>query len=378
MDNFNQEFYDNLTKEQKDYIQQSFNEFKKECLDYPYLPDILPAKRRIIVIGDLHGDYNLTLNSLKLAKVIDNNLKWIGDDTHVIQVGDQVDRCRPYNYKCDDPRATPDDEASDIKIMELFTNLHLQAIKEKGAVISLLGNHELLNVQGKMHHVSFKGLEQFKDYIDPKTGQQFSSGKEARKHLFKPGNKYGKFLGCTRLSTIIIGSFIFIHGGLINDFAQENNIKSPHDLLQLNRVVRQWLLGLIDVDYVHKIVGSLDTFKSVGEITKPNKKSLFWNRILGNIPPNVLNTDPVCVQYLNPILDLFKVKRMVIGHTPQFIKYAKGINKSCGENLWRVDTGSSGAFDKFDKYYSGQGDIFDLRKVQVLEILNDKTINVLK
>ena len=52
-------------------------------------------------------------------------------------------------------------------------------------VISLLGNHEIMNVQGNMNYVSYKGLEQFKDEINPETGKKFKSGKEARKYLFK-------------------------------------------------------------------------------------------------------------------------------------------------------------------------------------------------
>ena len=32
-----------------------------------------------------------------------------------------------------------------------------------GGVYSLLGNHEIMNVQGNLNYVSYKGLEQFKD-----------------------------------------------------------------------------------------------------------------------------------------------------------------------------------------------------------------------
>ena len=46
---------------------------------------------RIIAIGDIHGDYYIFIELLKLAKVIDNNLNWIGKDTYVIQLGDTLD-----------------------------------------------------------------------------------------------------------------------------------------------------------------------------------------------------------------------------------------------------------------------------------------------
>ena len=56
------------------------------------MSNILPAKRRIIAIGDLHGDWKATILALKRAGVINNSLKWIGMDTVVVQIGDQVDK----------------------------------------------------------------------------------------------------------------------------------------------------------------------------------------------------------------------------------------------------------------------------------------------
>ena len=87
-------------------------------------------------------------------------------------------------------------------------------------------------------------------------------------------------LGCTRLSAIIIGSFLFVHAGIIPEFTKKLNIKSRKDLYKLNFAVRKWLLGLINKEYVSQIVGSF-------------KYSLFWDRILGNIPPNINNNDQI-------------------------------------------------------------------------------------
>ena len=50
---------------------------------------------RIIAIGDIHGDYAIFIELLKLAKVINNKLEWIGKDTYVIQLGDTLDGKRP-------------------------------------------------------------------------------------------------------------------------------------------------------------------------------------------------------------------------------------------------------------------------------------------
>jgi len=45
--------------------------------------------------------------------------------------------------------------------------------------------------------------------------------------------------------------------------------------------------------------------------------------------------------------------------------------------VWRIDIGGSGAFNKFDKNYVMNGKIMEFRKAQVLEIINDKEINIL-
>ena len=60
-----------------------------------------PAVERMIAIGDLHGDLKVTLQALRLAKVIPDTIfpynvdqiRWTGGNTWVVQLGDQIDRC---------------------------------------------------------------------------------------------------------------------------------------------------------------------------------------------------------------------------------------------------------------------------------------------
>src|SRR5688572_4242503 len=51
-----------------------------------------PAAKRVIAIGDLHGDLAATRSALKTAGVIDDKDAWIGKDTVVVQTGDVLDR----------------------------------------------------------------------------------------------------------------------------------------------------------------------------------------------------------------------------------------------------------------------------------------------
>tara|TARA_Y100000991_G_scaffold214458_1_gene202223 strand:+ start:463 stop:1743 length:1281 start_codon:yes stop_codon:yes gene_type:complete len=366
------------------------DEVKKMCKDYPKLPHILPAVKTIICIGDLHGDYKLTLKCLKLANIIDNSNppKWIAKPgTVVVQIGDQIDRCRPTSGKtCEDPETTPTDEPSDIKILELFTELHNQAIKNGGAVFSLLGNHEIMNVQGNMNYVSYKGIKQFEKEIDPVSNKRFSSGIVARKHLFKKGNKYARFLACTRQTAIIIGSNLFVHASILPDLA-----KAFPNIKDLNILVKKWLLNLIDDK--DSLGSDLEKkgINNIGDILVNYNLSPFWPRVLGNLSPNKPFTSDECMEFLDKTLEIYVVNNMIVGHTPQiFTSERSGINPTCIEvddikknsdgkvwnnikkSVWRVDVGSSAGFNNFKNKHTKS-----LSKAQVLKITDDKNFEVL-
>jgi hypothetical protein len=340
----------------------------KYCSEYNFIPTIIPKSRRIIALGDIHGDFNLCIKLLKIAKVIDNDFNWIGGDTIVVQVGDQIDRCRPYNgMTCNMKDTTLDDENSDIKILTFFTKLDNQAQKNNppGKVISLLGNHELLNVQGYFNYVSYEGLEKFNDYKDPDNPKLlFKSGEEARKYSFKPGKEYARFLGCTRIGAVIIGSNLFVHAGIIDYFMQQMKINKSEDLDDINHKIQQWLFGLIENDLIDDIISG-------------SKYSMFWNRILGNLPSKVDIKDKRCSENITKVLKVFSINSMVIGHTPQSFMFNEKINSTCSNKIWRIDNGSSKAFDIFDHEYIKTGKLSESRKPQVLEILNDDEFNVL-
>jgi hypothetical protein len=388
------------------------NEFKNNCSDYTFIPFIYPKVDRIVVFGDIHGDYEMVIKLFEMAKLakvvnktklsrtvtkskkvkhkksrkasraniddsvdidvsetittdeIEYEMEWIGGETHVVQVGDQIDRCRPNEtYTCDHPKAIDpeEDEDSDVKILKLFTNLHEQAVKVGGAVISLLGNHELLNALGEVQYVSFKGLDNMlKKY--KVEGVDFEDGMEARKHAFQPGNEFGKFLGCTRNATVIIGSNLFVHAGIIDALVQKMQFTGYLDVENVNILVKKWLLGLVQTNKVSDIVRSQD--------------SMFWTRILGSLPSGVPMDYPGCSDNISQVLKLFNVEKMIIGHTPQSFLLNKDINGTCDDKIWRVDNAASCAFDTFDKNYREHGQKHHNRRYQYLEILNDVDYHV--
>lgn len=370
LDNSDSKDYSNTTDSNYEYD----SDFDKNCKNYSKLPHILPAKKRIIAIGDLHGDYQLTIDCLKIANIIDDDMNWIAEpsDTVVIQIGDQIDRCRPLvGKKCDNPETTLNDEGRDIDILNLFNTLHKKAKQHGGGVYSLLGNHEIMNVQGNLNYVSYEGLEQFKDEIDPNTGEKFKSGKEARKYLFKRGNKYANMLACSRQTAVIIGSNLFVHAAIVPKLAKIYNVKD------INIMIRKWLLKEFSSEKEIKGIGRLK------DILVNYEVSPFWPRLLGNLPNNIPFDDNRCVNYLQETLDLYKCNNIIIGHTPQFYSNKSGISTTCkGINekneknmgVWRIDTGSSKAFEQFEQNKI----LSEEREPQVLEILNDNTFNILK
>jgi hypothetical protein len=354
---------DDYTKYSKSEKQFLTHEFPALCSPYKYVPAIMSAKKRVIVFGDIHGDYNLMINMLTRAKLImiqNDKIKWIGGDTYVVQVGDQIDRCRPLpGLPCNDPRATINDENSDIKIMETFNDLSLQADLVGGAVISLLGNHEILNALGQFQFVSYQGIKQFENYVDPDfPDKKFVNGKEARRFSFQPGNNYARMMGCTRLPAVIIGSNIFVHAGIVDGLIEEIKMKGLNDFEKINIKIRKWLLGLLDKDYVEHII-------------KYSDNSMFWTRLLGKIPPGVSLDHPKCMNNLQNVLSLFKVGSIIIGHTPQSFMYNDDINSTCDGKVWRVDNGSSAAFNAFDNDYTKTGISNESRRMQYLEIIDD-------
>lgn len=355
----------------KPYINESFKKkWTEKCKDLDVSSDfvnrgnILPPVKKIIVIGDLHGDWEMTLKVLDHAKVIrrSNPCKWIGKDTVIVQLGDQIDRCRGSGSQCHTPNFTKNDENNDWKILKYMTDLHKEALKSGGAVYSLLGNHELMNVEGDFRYVSYKGLAEYGNSSD------LSNGKDKRKQDFsREGGKISTFLGCTRYGVLVIGSNLFVHGGITD--LMKKKYPGLNGLADLNRVVSRYLWGQINKDDNASILDSADY-------------SPFWNRILGTCGTNLGDENSICSK-LEEQLKIYQVpqgpsvSRIIIGHTPQYF-YNLGANKTCNGKVIRADVGLSQAFDTADKnLLSSNGNERNAnRKPQYVEILNDKEINI--
>lgn len=121
---------------------------------------------RIIIIGDIHGDIKRFKEILIDCQVINNNLEWIAkpSNTIIIQLGDQIDSLNRMSNE--------DWEVLNDFEMIYFTE-HLNDIAKikGGAVISLIGNHELMNIIGDFSYVSHKNRNELRtNLFKPKIG----------------------------------------------------------------------------------------------------------------------------------------------------------------------------------------------------------------
>lgn len=333
---------------------------------------VYPKVKKLVAIGDIHGDLSVAIKALKLAGVIDNNIddntrnindiNWIGGDTYVVQLGDQIDRVRPsklFNNLCSEKdEDLYEDEGSDLKIICLFENLHKQAKKNGGALFSIFGNHELMNVDEDFRYVSPREFREFGNYFkatyDENSNLPF--GYKERVDAFKPGGLLAKRLAMTRYSVIQIGGWLFVHGSISPECAIN------YSLEDINKHIKDWLMGeMKDNTHLNKLYHSDD-----------EDNSPFWSRIYGDMDEWDENQSTQSFKKTINNLNIKNlrnntniIKGMILGHSPQFM-YNKGINSSCDNKVWRVDVGASRAFGKIDNDTESQ-----LRRVQVLVIEND-------
>ena len=333
-----------------------------------------PKVRRLIAVGDLHGDLRITLIALRLAKVIPQNIfpynvneiSWSGGDTWVIQLGDQIDRCRPDNWKqncIEDLDDVTEDEGNNMQIIQIFQKLDVMAKAHGGRVLGMLGNHELMNIDRDFRYVS---PQEFLEFVPPNernkkyTDDGYPYGYYHRLKVFERGGNIAKHYAIQKKSITIIGKNLFVHGGV------SHKLMSKYSIHELNQIVQKWLLKQGD-ERQDKIFDEI--FRDDDDM------SPFWCRLYSEDDGHGENTERGYNELLRIINSrnrlMEPLERIVVAHTPQFMDN-KYMNALYNDRLWRIDVGMSRAFGKHDDCGDNK-----YRQIQVLEILNDQVCNKL-
>jgi hypothetical protein len=246
---------------------------------------------RIVAVGDVHGGYQEFVQVLQSAGVVDRKANWAGGKTYLVQTGDVLDR-------------GPDSR----KVMDLLMKLERQAPRKGGRAISLLGNHEVMNLVGDLRYVSegeyaafatensaevrdraFELLADPARKDDPQYRQAWDEehplGWVEHRIAFSPKGKYGKWLR-ERNAVVKVNDYLFVHGGIPPSLA-DSSIES------INQRIRDELRAV----------------ENPGGALSSAADGPLWYRGLA------LEPDETIAGHVDRVLANFGVSHIVIGHT---------------------------------------------------------------
>ena len=233
--------------------------------------------QRIVAFGDVHGADRELVALLTQVGVIDAAQHWSGGATHLVSVGDLIDR-------------GPDSKA----VLDLMMRLEEEAPRAGGYVHIVLGNHEAMNLAGDDRYAS---AEDEAAFADPKNAKPPDDGElpgqAARAAALAPTGHYGAWLAA-HPALIVINDTAFVHGGL-------PTVVGSGDLTALNTLFRAELLDAAQTPNSAAAEAPAGLLSDVGPL---------WYR--GTARCHALIEAP----RLHRVLDALHARRVVIGHTP--------------------------------------------------------------
>lgn len=324
---------------------------------------------RVIAIADVHGDFHAMRATLSSAGVIDDDDAWAAGRAHLVVNGDLLDR-------------GPDSRLA----MDLTMRLEEEAEAAGGAVHTLLGNHELMNLVGDLRYVADEEYAAFADDEDPadrerwfrhfveveglpaddagarsRFADRYPPGFFGHRRAFRSDGIYGAWL-LDKPLLIVVNSTAFAHAGLSPTVAQLG-LEGANDSLMaelrgyveaLDKLVDAGVLDPAEDFYRHgdvleaneelqldaALTTAVEDIVRLGQSFVHEPDSPAWYR------GNVGCPSPVEQDRLTVVLDSIDATRVVIGHTPTITR--RVLSRLDGKVI-EIDTGM------FKDYYRGSG-----------------------
>ena len=303
--------------------------------------------KRIVAVGDVHGDYDGFVEVLREAELINRRRNWIAGDTHLVQVGDLPDR-------------GPDTD----RVIDLLRKLEKQAAEAGGRVHALIGNHEAMNMLGDLRYVhpgeylAFRSGQsrQYRDRYyeqtvlsqqaaDPKFEpysafrqafeEQFPLGYVEHRFAWAPEGEFGSWV-LSHNAVIKIDRYLFLHGGLSPAL-----LGTP--LEQINSQIRNELAGNVAVE----------------KLLSESEDGPLWYRGLAQ------NPEMEEAVHVDALLEFYEVDHIILGHTP-----GTGVILPRFEGkVLIVDTGMS-------SYYGGHGASLLIENDQLMALQRGERIRI--
>ncbi|EMS68870.1 hypothetical protein TRIUR3_27212 [Triticum urartu] len=230
--------------------------------------------------------------------------------------------------------------AAELRLLYFLRRLSISAAAQGGALLPILGNHEVMNVSGDFRFVTPQGLQEFSGWAGwsraglaikrrcggleqpknpflgvpkafPGIKREFWDGIRSRLAALRPDGPIARRFLADLPTVLVVGDSVFVHGGLL-----EANVE--YGLERINAEVSDWIRG------EHGNNARAPEYVC-------GRDAVVWLRRFSE----GFNCD---CQRLQGVLGMIPgAKRMVMGHTIQ----SEGINAVCGAQAVRVDVGLS-------------------------------------
>lgn len=261
---------DNISPDNFNALQMDFNlsfNYKDLTDTYSLKPDfnqIYTNADSIGIITDIHGQYGIYINLLRETGIIDEKLNWNFGKGHLVVLGDMFDRGNMVT-----------------EVLWHLFGLEIQAEKAGGKVHVLIGNHEFMVLRNDLCN------------INEKYGKVEEISKTGYSDLYSDKSVLGKWLR-SKPVVITIDNIIFVHGGISTEMIHRNL-----HLKQINRLFTNNIIGKNQWE-VHEE----ELLKFLIEANGP-----LWYR-------GYFYDSDFCESEIDSILDFYRKKHIVVGHTP--------------------------------------------------------------